>query len=103
MPRLKLHPSDAAASSPDATARSAPTPKRRRRLPPLVADAKRLSPLLGGVGIRSIRTWDAGGRLPRPIKLGARTVWLLSEVKAWLRAGAPDRAEWERLRRAARR
>jgi hypothetical protein len=68
-----------------------------------VADAKRLSVLLGGVGVRSIRTWDYGGKLPRPIKLGARTVWVLSEIRAWLSAGAPERAEWERMKQYTQR
>jgi predicted DNA-binding transcriptional regulator AlpA len=74
------------------------TPARRRRtLRPMVADAKRLARLLG-VGVRSVRTWDAAGKLPRPVKLGTRTVWVLAEVRAWLAAGAPDRKTWEALK-----
>jgi predicted DNA-binding transcriptional regulator AlpA len=88
--------------TPALSERSAPSkdqPQRgRRRLSPLVADAKRLSRLLG-VGVRSLRTWDYSGKLPRPIKLGARTVWVLSEIRAWLTAGAPDRTEWEALKK----
>jgi predicted DNA-binding transcriptional regulator AlpA len=64
-----------------------------------VADAKALAVLLGGVGLRSIRTWDAAGKLPRPIKVGGRVMWRLDEIRRWLAAGAPARAEWEvRLR-----
>jgi predicted DNA-binding transcriptional regulator AlpA len=61
----------------------------------LVADAKALAELLGGVGLRSIRTWDAAGKLPRPIRLGGRVVWRIDEIRKWLAAGAPDRATWE--------
>jgi len=75
-----------------------PNKRRRHRLSPLVADAKRLSLLLGGVGIRSIRSWDAGGKLPKPIRLGSRVVWSIREIRDWLHAGAPDRATWERLK-----
>jgi predicted DNA-binding transcriptional regulator AlpA len=67
---------------------------RRRRSPRLVADAKYLARLLG-VGVRSLRTWDYSGKIPAPIKLGARTVWVISEIRAWLAAGAPNRAVWE--------
>jgi predicted DNA-binding transcriptional regulator AlpA len=73
--------------------------RRKRRLSPLVVDAARLAKLLG-VGLRSVRTWDAAGKLPRPIKLGVRTVWVLAEIRAWLAAGAPDRETWEGHKRA---
>jgi predicted DNA-binding transcriptional regulator AlpA len=66
-----------------------------------VVDARRLARLLT-CGVRTIRTLDAGGRLPRPLRIGGRVVWRLDEVSDWLAAGAPDRDEWE-ARRAARR
>jgi hypothetical protein len=71
--------------------------RRRRRLNRLVADARRLARLLG-LGVRTIRTTDAGGKLPRPIRLGSRVVWVLGGqwgIRAWLAAGAPSRTEWE--------
>ncbi|MBN9518546.1 helix-turn-helix domain-containing protein [bacterium] len=68
---------------------------------PLVADAKRLSRLLG-VGLRTVRTWDAAGKLPIPLRIGGKVVWRLDELRSWLAAGAPDRAEWT-ARTAARR
>ena len=75
-------------------------PRRRKRaLSPLVADAKRLAKLLC-CGLRSVRTWDSAGKLPRPIKLGVRVVWVIAEVKSWLAAGAPPREEWEAFKRA---
>jgi len=66
---------------------------------PLVADAKGLAKLLG-LGVRTIRTHDAAGKLPKPLKLGGRVVWRLDELRAWLDAGAPDRATWTALRAA---
>ena len=68
--------------------------------PPLVVDAKRLAKLLC-CGLRTIRTHDAAGKLPAPVRIGGRVVWRVSEIRAWLDAGAPDRETWE-ARRAAR-
>jgi predicted DNA-binding transcriptional regulator AlpA len=35
------------------------------------------------------------GRTPRPVPLGTRRpVWLVSELKEWLEAGAPDQETW---------
>lgn len=68
--------------------------------PPLVADARRLAVMLC-CGIRTVRTWDAAGKLPAPVRIGGRVVWRVDEIRAWLAAGAPNRDEWE-ARRAAR-
>ncbi len=77
-------------------------PRRRRPLSPLVADAKRLARLLC-LGVRTVRTMDYGGKLPRPLKLGTRTVWVVHEIRDWLAAGAPDRAAWEAIKKSKRR
>jgi predicted DNA-binding transcriptional regulator AlpA len=87
-------------NSDNGTVRSQAPPRRhKRRLSPLVADAARLAKLLC-CGLRSIRTWAAAGRLPKPIKLGVRVVWVVSEIRGWLKAGAPPRTEWEALKGA---
>jgi predicted DNA-binding transcriptional regulator AlpA len=45
----------------------------------------------------------ASGRTPLPVRLGTRRpVYLIEELESWLRAGAPDRASWERMRGAPR-
>lgn len=75
------------------------TDRRPKRLAPLVVDAKRLAKLLC-CGVRTVRTWDAAGKLPVPIRIGGRVVWRVSEVRAWLDAGAPDRETWVALRAA---
>jgi predicted DNA-binding transcriptional regulator AlpA len=39
------------------------------------------------------------GRTPLPVRLGIRRpVYLISELEAWLAAGAPDRLTWQKLR-----
>jgi predicted DNA-binding transcriptional regulator AlpA len=41
----------------------------------------------------------ATGRTPLPVRLGTRRpVYLIAELDAWLRAGAPDRTVWLRMK-----
>lgn len=68
---------------------------------PLVVDAKRLAKLLSA-GVRTVRTWDAAGKIPAPIRIGGRVVWRVDEIRAWLTAGAPGRDEWEARKPASR-
>ena len=78
-----------------------PAHKRRRPPLPLVVDARRLARLLCA-GIRTVRTWDAAGKLPAPIRIGGRVVWRVDEIRAWLAAGAPNRDVWEARKAASR-
>jgi predicted DNA-binding transcriptional regulator AlpA len=64
---------------------------------PLVADAKRLARLLG-CGLRTVRTWDAAGKLPKPIRIGGRVLWYLPEIRSWIECGSPSRETWERIK-----
>lgn len=82
---------------PPSIAPTDPLPRNRRRLSPLVVAASRLAPLLDA-SIRTVRTWDAAGKLPAPIRIGGRVVWRLDEIRDWLNAGAPDRETWTALR-----
>jgi hypothetical protein len=70
---------------------------------PLVVDARKLAKLLC-CGVRTIRTWDQLGKLPKAIRIGggahARVYWLVDEIRDWLKAGAPDRERWELMRAA---
>lgn len=78
-----------------------PARKRRRSPRPLAVDARRLAKLLC-LGLRTVRTLDAAGKLPTPFRCGNRKLWDVSDVRAWMRAGAPDRAAWDVMKRAAR-
>ena len=41
----------------------------------------------------------SSGRTPPPVPLGTRRpVYVISELEAWLRAGAPDRVTWLKMR-----
>lgn len=69
-------------------------------LPALAVDAKQLARLLS-VSVRTVRTMDSAGRLPRPVKLNGHAVrWVLDGPKGiqeWLTAGAPNRSEFEAI------
>lgn len=70
--------------------------------PPILVDARRAAALLG-VGLRTLRTMDAAGKLPAAVRLSPGCVrWRLAELRDWTEAGCPDRETWE-ARRAARR
>ena len=66
--------------------------------PPLAVSALGLGRMLG-LSVRTIRSMDSGGKLPKPIRLNNSSVrWIVSEIEAWVTAGAPDRTTWETLR-----
>jgi len=50
---------------------------------------------------RTVRTWDAAGKLPEPVRIGVTVRWRAAELDEWTAAGCPPRAEWA-ARRAAR-
>ncbi len=64
---------------------------------PLMVDARALGFLLG-FGLRTIRSMDAAGKLPRPLRISHSVRWSLSEIRDWIDAGAPDRETWTPLR-----
>jgi predicted DNA-binding transcriptional regulator AlpA len=67
---------------------------------PLLVDARELARLLG-IGLRTLRSHDSAGRLPRPVRIGGSVRWRVAEIRLWLDAGAPDRETWERIRSAS--
>jgi predicted DNA-binding transcriptional regulator AlpA len=50
--------------------------------------------------LRTWRTWDAAGRIPRPVRIGRSTLWGLEELREWIAVGCPPRDQWE-VRRAS--
>jgi predicted DNA-binding transcriptional regulator AlpA len=53
-------------------------------------------------GVSQATWWrlHAAGKVPRPIKLGGRTLWRLKELRDWIAAGCPSRHQWESIRRS---
>ena len=70
--------------------------------PKLALPAKDVAVLLG---ISRAQLWKlhASGKLPLPVYLGSKAPrWLAEELSDWLKAGAPDRATWLKLRESVR-
>jgi predicted DNA-binding transcriptional regulator AlpA len=64
---------------------------------PLLLTARQAAELCGK-SLRTWRSWDAAGWIPRPVRIGRSTLWRLDELREWVAAGCPRRAEWEALR-----
>jgi predicted DNA-binding transcriptional regulator AlpA len=50
---------------------------------------------MAGVSQSSWWRLHAGEKVPRPNKLGGRTLWRVDELKRWIEAGCPCRRIWE--------
>lgn len=51
------------------------------------------------ISVRTLRTLDALGKLPLPVRVGRAVRWPRKELDAWIAAGCPDREAWQ-VRRA---
>jgi predicted DNA-binding transcriptional regulator AlpA len=60
----------------------------------LLVTAKQAATLCGK-SLRTWRTWDAAGWIPRPVRIGRSTLWRTAELRAWITAGCPRRSEWD--------
>lgn len=65
----------------------------------LLIDARSAAAMCGR-SERTWRTWDAGGLIPQPVRIGRSTMWRIDELKAWTAAGCPRRSDWEVLRKS---
>ena len=52
---------------------------------------------LCGTSLRTWRSWNAAGRIPRAIHIGRKVFWSPEELKAWVTACCPDRVIWETM------
>jgi predicted DNA-binding transcriptional regulator AlpA len=48
-------------------------------------------------GVSEATWWrqHAAAKVPKPVKIGRRTLWDRDELRDWLAAGCPDRRTWE--------
>jgi len=51
-----------------------------------------------GKSLRTWRSWDALGLNPKPVRIGRNTLWRTDELREWVTAGCPRRADWEARR-----
>ena len=63
---------------------------------PLLVGRDDLSTLLG-ISTATLDRLDAGGKLPRALKLGGRKLWRMADASRFVELGLPDRATFERL------
>jgi predicted DNA-binding transcriptional regulator AlpA len=61
---------------------------------PLLVTARQAASMCGK-SLRTWRTWDSAGWIPRPVRIGRSTLWRADEMRDWVAAGCPRRAEWE--------
>jgi excisionase family DNA binding protein len=80
------------ARAPAKTAASTP-------IDPLVYDTAELGQLLR-LSKRTVRRHDAAGKIPRAVRIGGSKRFRADEVRDWLAAGCPSRAEWEQMQGA---
>jgi hypothetical protein len=66
---------------------------------PLLVNAKTAAAMCAK-SLRTWRTWDALGLIPRPVRIKRSTLWRLDELKLWAAAGCPSRDEWEQITQA---
>lgn len=50
---------------------------------------------LCGASERTWRTWDAAGRIPRPVAIGRAKFWRRGELEAWIQRRCPPRQTWD--------
>jgi predicted DNA-binding transcriptional regulator AlpA len=61
---------------------------------PLLVTARQAAAMCGK-SLRTWRSWDAAGRIPRPVRICRSTMWRVDELRRWVAAGCPRRDEWE--------
>ncbi len=61
----------------------------------LLLVSARKAAILCDKSLRTWRTWDAAGWIPRPVRIGRSTLWRVDELREWVTAGCPRREEWE--------
>lgn len=61
---------------------------------PLLLTARQAAALCGR-SLRTWRSWDSVGAVPRPMRIGRSLMWRADELRRWVEAGCPDRAKWE--------
>ena len=61
---------------------------------PFLLNAKQAAAMCAK-SVRTWRTWDSAGWIPSPVRIGRSTLWRADELREWVAAGCPRRAEWE--------
>ncbi len=70
------------------------TANQQTLVEPLLLSTNETAKMLS-VSIRLVQALNASGRIPLPVKLGRRTLWVADELRAWIAAGTPPREKWQ--------
>jgi excisionase family DNA binding protein len=65
---------------------------------PLLLPAAEAAKLLS-ISERHFYKLHSSGRVPRPIRFGRAVRWRADELREWVAAGAPSRAQWQSMRK----
>lgn len=65
---------------------------------PALLVSARTAASLCSKSLRTWRTWDSQGLIPRPVRIGRSTLWRADELREWIAAGCPGREQWEAQR-----
>ena len=57
-------------------------------------NARQAATLLG-VSMASLYRYQNEAKLPAPVRVGRSVRWREDELRQWIAAGCPERAEWE--------
>jgi hypothetical protein len=82
----------------------------RKRLPNKTRSSERAQPdallvtgkqgaTMCGKSLRTWRTWDSAGLIPRPVRIAHSKLWRADELREWVAAGCPCRLDWEACKR----
>ena len=79
----------------------APTPEASQpdetitlQLEPLLISARQAAAMCGR-SERTWRSWDCAHLVPRGVSIGRSRLWRVDELREWIAAGCPRRADWE--------
>lgn len=70
------------------------------QIEPILIDAKSASASCG-VSRSLWLQWDCIGANPRPVRLGGRVLWAVTDLRAWAAAGCPSRETFEQMKGGA--
>ena len=63
-------------------------------LEPLLISARQAAAMCGR-SERTWRSWDCAHLVPRGVSIGRSRLWRVDELREWITAGCPRRADWE--------
>ena len=64
------------------------------QLEPLLVSARQVAAMCGR-SERTWRSWDCAHLVPRGVSIGRSRLWRVDELREWITAGCPRRADWE--------